>query len=178
MPSLPHTLRYLVHLPIVALLLSCGDDEERRTRYAEKKPPPKQQQIVIPVRGGNMEGGETTPNKKQEVPSYCIYNGKDFEQLIGISGRQVLLFFVTPWCLACKRQQASLQAYAEKNNGKVLIVEINADQHPTLAKKYELRAVPKVVIYVEGMRLRSMSGALSPERFQEEMDALLSPPKK
>jgi thioredoxin-like negative regulator of GroEL len=66
-----------------------------------------------------------------------------------------------------------LTEYAHGQQGASLVVTIDADKYPELAREYSVDAVPKTVLYVEGMRLRDMVGNVSAGRLAGLIDETL-----
>lgn len=157
-------------LLLCTLLTGCEDGEERRARYAEKKPDPKPlEKEFVPPPPPLPKAGD----KEKVDPAMVEYKGGDIAQITGLSGKKVMLVFYAPWCSKCADFRKSLVEYAEKEQGKCHIVTIDADKYPDLANEYGVQAVPKTILYVEGMRLRDMVGYVTAERLYGIIDKLL-----
>jgi thiol-disulfide isomerase/thioredoxin len=154
---------------VVVGMSSCEDSETRRARYSEKKPAPQPLERTFTP----PPAPEPEQQKKSVGPVMVEYKGEDIVQLTGLSGRNVLLVFYAPWCPNCAKYRQSLTEYAHEQQGATLVVTIDADKYPELAREYSVDAVPKTVLYVEGMRLRDMVGNVSAGRLAGLIDETL-----
>lgn len=154
---------------LAAALAGCENSEERRARYAEKKPAPKPLERTFepppPVVKQEKE--------KEPGPVMAEYAGEDISQITGMSGQNIMLVFYAPWCKHCAQYKKSLMEYAISEKGHCYVVAIDADKYPALAKEYQVDAVPKTVLYVEGIRLRDMVGNVSPAKLRELVNKTL-----
>lgn len=160
----------LINILVVVGLVGCEDSEERRARYAEKKPAPK------PLERTFVPPPPPVPKQEEETaagPSMVEYKDEDITQITGMSGKNVLLVFYAPWCSQCAEYKKALVDYAIAERGHCYIVTINADKYPKLANEYGVEAIPKTVLYVEGMRLRDMVGNVDAKRLGELIDRTL-----
>lgn len=150
-------------------LVGCEDSDERRARYAEKKPEPKplERKFEPPPTVIKQE------KEKEEPPVMVEYDGDDITQATGMSGKNVMLVFYAPWCRHCGEYKESLMEYAFSEKGRCHVVAIDADKYPELAREYEVDAVPKTVLYVEGIRLRDMVGSVSAGRLKDLVNKTL-----
>ncbi len=95
-------------------------------------------------------------------------------QITGMSGRNIVVVFYAPWCEHCSQYREALMKYAKSQKGRCYVVTVDADKYPDLAKKFEVDAVPKTILYVEGMKLREMVGCVSAERLEKLISETLS----
>ena len=78
-------------------------------------------------------------------------NSKNFDEKTkkGIK----LIEFYTQWCGYCKKQQPELE---EMN--KIWIGQVDADEEPSIAAKYNVNAFPAFLIFKEGKVAERFSG--------------------
>lgn len=162
-----HWVGRFICLGICLGIAGCDDNEERRAKYAEKKPDPKplERTFVPPV-----PSVPKLSEEKQAGPAMIEFKGEDINQVTGISGKKVLLVFYSPWCTHCAAYRQALVDYATKQKGSVIIVTANADKYDALAREFKVDAVPKTIIYTEGMKLREMVGAVNSTRLAALID--------
>ncbi len=159
----------MIHTVLIIGLAGCEDSEERRARYAEKKPDPEPlERTFTPPPPVVQDGGV-----RNTGPAMVEYKGEDIVQITGMSGKNVLLVFYAPWCKHCASFRSALTEYAEKERGYSYIVAIDVDKYPDLAREYHVEAIPKTVLYVEGMRLKDMVGNVSAQRLAELINRTL-----
>lgn len=64
-----------------------------------------------------------------------------------------LIEFHTSWCGYCKKQQPELEEM-----GKVWIGQVDADEEPQIAAKYNVNSFPTFVILKDGKEVERFSG--------------------
>lgn len=87
-------------------------------------------------------------------------NKTNFEEVVVNSEIPVLVDFWAPWCGPCKSMAPVFKGVAAKFPLKVLFVKVNTEDEQTLGAKYNIRSIPTLVIYKEGIEVQRVSGAL------------------
>lgn len=162
--------RYTAVFLLASTLFGCEDAAERRARYAAPKPAPRPKEITFAP-----PKQELPPPPKKKEPVWLDYKGEDMRQLTELAGRKVLIVFYAPWSKPSTEFISAVKAYTESQNEKAYAVFINADAYPELANKYKLEAVPTTVLYLEGMKLREMTGAVSASRLEQIIEETVHP---
>lgn len=171
---------YLLSALILPLLcVSCGEsDQEKRERVAQfttsTKPAPNPQRESLQ---SLIRADKQIPTSLHGAPRfdlYSTYEGQDMRQVTEVSGRTLLLCFTAPWCKHSNAMRKALQELAEKEQGGIQVVEIDADSYPALAENYNLNKVPTTIFYTEGVKLRTLEGAFTAEHLQQYMQTLLT----
>ena len=63
----------------------------------------------------------------------------------------LLVDFYATWCSPCTRVMSKLQSAAETLNGKVRILKVNIDKNSDLARTYQIRSLPTVLLFKKGV---------------------------
>jgi thioredoxin len=84
----------------------------------------------------------------------------DFEKEVLKSSEPVVVDFYAEWCGPCKAMSPALEAVATDLKGKVKVVKIDVDQNPTTAAKYDIRAMPTLLVFKDGAVVNQKVGAL------------------
>ena len=92
-------------------------------------------------------------------------NAKEYEELI-LGEKPVLVDFWAPWCTYCRRIEPAINKLAD-NRDDVLIVKINIDDEPELARLEQIEVIPTLVIYKEGYDLGSIVAPESKARIEQ-----------
>ena len=74
-------------------------------------------------------------------------------QEILASDKPVLLEFMAPWCVYCKRIAPAFERIAEQYSDKLVVGQINIDDFPELEEEYQIELVPTLVLFRNGRRM-------------------------
>jgi putative thioredoxin len=86
------------------------------------------------------------------------------KDVIEESKRQpVLVDFWAPWCGPCKQLTPILEKAVRAAKGKVKLVKMNIDEHPTIPGQLGVQSIPAVFAFVNGQPADGFMGAL-PEK--------------
>jgi thioredoxin 1 len=81
-----------------------------------------------------------------------------FQQEVLDSNVPVLVDFWSPGCGPCKLQDPVLKELADDADGKYRVKKINVWDEPELATRFEIRAVPTLLVFHQGEVVRSLVG--------------------
>ena len=95
-------------------------------------------------------------------------NAKQYEELI-LGDKPVLVDFWAPWCTYCCRIGPALDRIADSRQD-VLVVKVNIDEEPDLARQERIEVIPTLVVYKGGYDLGSI---VAPES-KARIDAFLN----
>jgi thioredoxin 1 len=84
-------------------------------------------------------------------------NDSDFDNQVA-SGT-VLVDFWAPWCGPCKAIAPILEELATDFGAKLKVVKINVDDNKEAAMKYNVRSIPKLILFKDGQVVDQMVGA-------------------
>lgn len=83
----------------------------------------------------------------------------NFKNIIN-SEKVVLVDFFGTWCGPCQALMPILKAVKDELRDAVKIVKIDIDKNQELALQYQVRSVPTMVLYVDGVPKWRQSGVL------------------
>ena len=85
-------------------------------------------------------------------------NEQNFENEVLKSEEMVLIDFYADWCGPCKMMSPIIDEIAEEMEGKVKVGKVNVDENQELAIKYDVMSIPTIIIYKNGMPVKSFVG--------------------
>ena len=72
----------------------------------------------------------------------------------------VLLDFWAPWCGPCKQLTPILEKVVRAGKGKLKLVKMNIDEHPSIPGQMGIQSIPAVIAFVNGQPADGFLGAL------------------
>ena len=76
------------------------------------------------------------------------------------SERVVIVDFFATWCGPCKALMPILKDFKDDVGDTVKVVKIDIDKNNALAVKYQVRSVPTMILFVDGVPKWRQSGVL------------------
>lgn len=93
---------------------------------------------------------------------------ENFKDLIA-SGKPVLIDFYATWCGPCKMMHPVLENLAKKVGENARIVKIDIDKNEELARVYNVRSVPTLMIFKNNDMKWRTSGLTSAADIEAEL---------
>ena len=84
----------------------------------------------------------------------------NFDTIIN-SEKPVIIDFHATWCNPCKEQHPILIEVAKELGEQVKIIQIDVDQNPEIANKYDILGVPTLMVFNKGEMKYRQSGVHS-----------------
>ena len=97
--------------------------------------------------------------------------GTTFDGVV-TSDRPVLIDFWAPWCGPCRAIAPVLEEIAQELGDKVTIGKVNVDEHPDLAVRFGVQAIPQLLFFKDGAVKDKLVGAVPKRELVKRLDAL------
>ena len=89
-------------------------------------------------------------------------NDNNFEPEVINSNKKVLVDFYATWCMPCKSLKPVIEQIANENKD-LKVVEIDVDKCESLVLKYNIQAMPTLVVIENGEEVNRIVGAVPKE---------------
>ena len=129
--------------------------------------------VIVPCSGCQVKN--RIPEKKQHLSPLCGKCGhkivvgpltvpvnlgdEDFQQFIKSSDIPIMVDFFAPTCGPCQAIAPLISRLAGSYAGRVVVAKINTSDHPGTAAHYQIRGVPTLLFFKNGLVVDQIVGA-------------------
>lgn len=82
----------------------------------------------------------------------------NFDALVLLSDKPVLVDFWAPWCMPCRMLAPTVEEVAAETEGKAIIGKVNVDEENELAMRYGIHSIPTLLLFVDGKETQRIVG--------------------
>jgi thioredoxin 1 len=87
-----------------------------------------------------------------------------FESEVLKSDQPVLVDFWAAWCAPCRMLTPTVEAIAEKYQGKAKVVKLNVDENVDSSSRYGIKGIPTLILFRGGKEADRVVGVPSNAR--------------
>ncbi len=119
--------------------------------------------------GGGSSGSQGSHVKDTTTANFS-------KDVMDESRRQpVLVDFWAPWCGPCKQLTPVLEKVVNEAGGRVKLVKLNIDDHPTIPGQLGIQSIPAIVAFVDGRPVDGFMGAVPESQILQFIEKLAGP---
>jgi len=100
------------------------------------------------------------------------FTDSNFETEVLNSEQPVLVDFWAEWCMPCRMLAPTIDKIAESYVGKVKVGKVDTDSNREVAMKYQINAIPTVILFKNGQVAQKFVGLKQEKEFKEAIDSL------
>jgi thioredoxin 2 len=121
--------------------------------------------------------GESVPkcgNCHQALPWIAEAGDDDFAEVAERAPMPVLVDLRASWCGPCRMVSPALERLATDRAGSLKLVKVDVDAAPRLSERFQIRAVPTLMVLRNGEVLTRQAGAAPEPALRRWLDGALS----
>ncbi len=99
-----------------------------------------------------------------------------FDETVLGADKPVVVDFWAEWCGPCKMIAPILEEIAGEQTGKLAVAKLNVDEHPDLARRYDVMSIPTLLVFNKGVLAKRMVGAKGKGQLLQELQEFLDTP--
>lgn len=96
-------------------------------------------------------------------------NEGNFGEEVLKSEKMVLVDFYADWCGPCRMMSPIIDEIAEELKESVKVGKINVDENQELAIKYDVMSIPTIIIFKNGMPVKTFLGVTDKNEILENL---------
>ncbi|GAB6986216.1 thioredoxin [Nocardioides pyridinolyticus] len=105
------------------------------------------------------DGAPRCGNCRSPLPWVVDTSDADFAAVVDEAAIPVLVDVWAPWCGPCRMVSPVLEQLATEFAGALKLVKVNADEAPDVSRRFEVQAIPTLVLLDHGTVVDKQIGA-------------------
>jgi thioredoxin 1 len=98
----------------------------------------------------------------QGAAPVLVLNDSNFDSQV--QSGVVLVDFWATWCGPCKAQGPIVEQVAKQVAGKAKVAKLDVDSAPTIAKRFNIEAIPTLVLFKNGKPVKQFVGLTNADK--------------
>jgi thioredoxin 2 len=105
------------------------------------------------------EGSPRCGNCRKPLPWMVDAGDDDFSEVVEQSTVPVVVDLWATWCGPCRMVSPALEKVATDLAGRIKLAKVDVDSNPRLARRFEVQAVPTLLVLDHGKTVARQAGA-------------------
>jgi len=142
------------------------------------------------VLSNNSNNTRTTTIQKNECPICSLLNldekqpagektngatpitltEQNFESEVLNSDKPVVVDFYAKWCGVCKKLSPVFDELSSENDEMLKFGKVDVDENPNLTSKYNIDAIPRVIVFHKGKIVKDIEGYHSKAELKSQLE--------
>ena len=110
----------------------------------------------------------------EPLPWIVVAGDADFSEIAEQASMPVLVDLWAVWCAPCRQVSPVLARLAHERAGQVKMVKVDVDKAPELSQRFDVQAVPTLLVLRGGAVVARQTGAAPGNILSEWLDRALS----
>ena len=112
----------------------------------------------------------------QPLPWIADANDDTFAEIAEAASIPVVVDMWAPWCGPCRMVSPALEQVATELAGRIKLVKVNVDDSPKLQQRFNVMAIPTLMVLRDGKVLSRQAGAAPVTALRGWLDTSLAAP--
>ena len=130
--------------------------------------------ILLLLAGCGPETG-TQQSHSAGHEAVIVLTDATFEEHVLCNNEPVLVDFWATWCRPCLEMKPIIGELAEEYDGRVKIGQLNVKDNPFTTAKYEIEALPTLLLFQDGKLFRRINGSKTKDELVRLLESVLVP---
>lgn len=100
----------------------------------------------------------------------AVPSAEAFDALVAACRLPILVDFWAEWCQPCRMVAPELEKVARARAGRALIVKVDTEAVPDLARRFGIGSIPTLAVFGGGRELTRSAGAMPAARIEALLD--------